>query len=935
MPHPDGPTRASVKPSSAGWAGRPVVARSIRFFAFSVPLVASFLATFFLSRRYPLQDSGQPKWLWYLSIFVVGAIVLLGVDRLSRRLLPLAALFKLSLVFPDEAPSRFGIAMRTGTTKQLERKVAYITEHGLSDEETLNAQNMLEMVAALSTHDRLTRGHCERVRAYADLIADEMGISEERQQKLRWAALLHDVGKLFVPSEILNKPGKPTEEEWEILKSHTWKGDELAAPLAGWLGEFSSAIRSHHERWDGNGYPDRLKGPEIPLGARIVAVADAYDVMTSKRSYKEPRPASEAREEIARCAGGQFDPVVARAFLNIGLGRLRMALGPLTWLANIPTGGAGSLSPVLAPIASSATQVGTAFAGTALAVMSAVLVAPALETPDELAIVDAPSIDGEATAEPGDGTDGEVTTIPVVTQPSGEVVLAVTSTVPADPNTSVTTDRAGITDGTSSSTSSPVSGSTTPSSPSSPTSFESGPPEALDSVMRIEPGGKETTSFLAQTTSGSLSYRLVSVPPGIGVALFQTTAVASAASSSKVAVQGEVTATLGATFGAIRFEVCDSSNRCDQGTISVVIATATATTTTSTTTAVPATTTTPQPTTTTTTTTAPTTTTTTTTPPPANLPPSMGAIRDLVYIGGIDYLLDVPVNDPDGDAITLTATGLPVGLSAQQSGNRLLLSWADASGAETGDSGSTFTLAISATDGRGGQATTSLDLTPLRVAPQFGDWRLSEVLYAEDSEWRHEFIEIQNLTGKRENYNNLRLQNSPVNGYTPADGLSFQYAGGSVESDQMLMLYIGPDNNSRAALAPNSFNPTAERWYYGLSSPPVLNDNQDAVWLLDNQGRVLDVVVWGSAAARGYDVVAPTYMWINGFEDQLNNAPSGRSISVAANNGNASSGCWEWTASGSALGRCSGAFQSADTDTHVASAGTEPRITSSGRRNDS
>jgi HD-GYP domain-containing protein (c-di-GMP phosphodiesterase class II) len=162
---------------------------------------------------------------------------------------------------------------------------------------------MLELVALLSHHDRLTRGHCERVRAYTDLIIDEIGLPEDDAKKLRWAALLHDVGNLLVPFEILDKQGRPTEDEWDSVKSHAWQGQRLVKPLRGWLGEWALAVGQHHEPWDGGGYPVGLAGVKIHLGARIVSVADTYDVMTSARSYKDPLPAHVAGEEIARHAG--------------------------------------------------------------------------------------------------------------------------------------------------------------------------------------------------------------------------------------------------------------------------------------------------------------------------------------------------------------------------------------------------------------------------------------------------------------------------------------------------------------------------------------------------------------------------------------------------------------------------------------------------------
>ncbi|MGZ6950288.1 MAG: HD domain-containing phosphohydrolase, partial [Ilumatobacteraceae bacterium] len=279
---------------------------------------------------------GMNRWLWWAMVAAVSTVVLLVADHFVRRLLPLTALLKMTLIFPDNAPSRFGLALRTGTTKQLERFVQQSSASGVAGKELDRAAAMLELVAALSVHDRLTRGHCERVRAYTDLIIKEMNISEREANLLRWSALLHDVGKLRVPREILTSDQPPTAKQWQVLTTHPAQGMALTATLADWLGEWRRTIGEHHERWDGNGYPARLSRDQIHLGARIVAVADAFDVMTSVRSYKKPIPAAVAREEIARCASTQFVPTVVRAFLGIGLRRLRFALGPLAWVSNLP-----------------------------------------------------------------------------------------------------------------------------------------------------------------------------------------------------------------------------------------------------------------------------------------------------------------------------------------------------------------------------------------------------------------------------------------------------------------------------------------------------------------------------------------------------------------------------------------------------------------------
>ncbi len=156
------------------------------------------------------------------------------------------------------------------------------------------------------------------------------------RDRLRWSALLHDIGKLAVHPDILNKPGKLDDDEWEVIKKHPLEGAKLTAPLAGWLGQWANTIAEHHEKFDGTGYPYGLKGDQISLGGRIVAVADCYDTMTNVRTYKSSMSPKAARAELAACAGTHFDPKVVRAFLDVSIGRLRPVAGPLAWLGSLP-----------------------------------------------------------------------------------------------------------------------------------------------------------------------------------------------------------------------------------------------------------------------------------------------------------------------------------------------------------------------------------------------------------------------------------------------------------------------------------------------------------------------------------------------------------------------------------------------------------------------
>ncbi len=351
------------------WAARPVQAALIRAFVFVVPIAGSVVFLHFLSGLVPMPTSSFVLFIsWWVMMSGAATVVLVVIERAARRLLPLVALYKLSLVFPDAAPSRFRNALRSNTVETLAERVAQAKAVNDGSTPVEAAERLLALVSELDSHDRLTRGHSERVRAYAQMIGHEMHLSPRELDLLNWAALLHDVGKLSVPSEILTKAGSPTKEQWSVLRRHPEFGQELIAPLREWLGEWSHAVVQHHERWDGNGYPYGTSGTDIALAARIVAVADVFDVITSARSYKSPFASTVARDEIARCAGEQFDPRVVRAFLNISLGRLRLVMGPLSWLAHVPVLGRLPLTPaigaVTASVATMAAVVTTGLVGT-------------------------------------------------------------------------------------------------------------------------------------------------------------------------------------------------------------------------------------------------------------------------------------------------------------------------------------------------------------------------------------------------------------------------------------------------------------------------------------------------------------------------------------------------------------------------------------------
>ncbi|NOY45822.1 MAG: HD-GYP domain-containing protein [Deltaproteobacteria bacterium] len=193
-------------------------------------------------------------------------------------------------------------------TASLENALLY------ADLESTFRETIQGLALALETKDAYTHGHSENVTRLAVATARQMGLDHEFCETLRQAGLLHDIGKIGISSSILNKPGRLTPEEYEIIKSHPAMGRRILEPIS-FLREVVPIVYHHHERFDGEGYPEGLTGEEIPLASRVMAVADTYDAMTSDRAYRRGLSHDVAVAELDRCAGTQFDPECVRAFL--------------------------------------------------------------------------------------------------------------------------------------------------------------------------------------------------------------------------------------------------------------------------------------------------------------------------------------------------------------------------------------------------------------------------------------------------------------------------------------------------------------------------------------------------------------------------------------------------------------------------------------------
>ncbi len=244
--------------------------------------------------------------------FEAVAAVIPGVDR-TVGVVCLAREAATGGFLPDERDMLLGYAQTTALALQkliLRENV----ERNLVD--TITA-----FVNAIESKDRYLKGHSARVALYAAEIAQALALTPDMVEVVRRGAMLHDLGKLSIMDTILRKPERLTAEEFTIIKSHPVVGAKILEPLR-FLARETCAVRHHHERWDGTGYPDGLGGEDIPLVARVVTVADVFDAITSNRPYRTALALDEAREEVARGTGSHFDPAVVEAFMRIPLERL-------------------------------------------------------------------------------------------------------------------------------------------------------------------------------------------------------------------------------------------------------------------------------------------------------------------------------------------------------------------------------------------------------------------------------------------------------------------------------------------------------------------------------------------------------------------------------------------------------------------------------------
>jgi putative nucleotidyltransferase with HDIG domain len=296
------------------------IAGAANFAANSV-LVACAIA---LASRSSLRSTWTDNFLWLLPHYVILALIgesivaanaAMGLAGVAVFLAP-PLMMRLSIKQYVDRTSRSTIELRQahGQLQQAhDQLTAAVASLGNAYDGTLRS-----LVAALDARDSDTAGHSERVADMTQAIATEMGIDPQSDQwrYIVWGALLHDVGKIAIPDEILRKPGGLAPDEWEAMRAHPSIGFEILQSVD-FLRPAGEIVLAHHEKFDGSGYPHGLAGDDIPIGARIFMIADAFDAMTSDRTYRSAMAPEEALAEILRHSGTQFDPAAVRAFLSV------------------------------------------------------------------------------------------------------------------------------------------------------------------------------------------------------------------------------------------------------------------------------------------------------------------------------------------------------------------------------------------------------------------------------------------------------------------------------------------------------------------------------------------------------------------------------------------------------------------------------------------
>lgn len=219
-----------------------------------------------------------------------------------------------------QVSAEYGIAVMSDINITLDSCITLaknvLYQKKLMSKNSVKSRLIESLKQSLSESDFETEEHAERTKDMAVRLAKRLGLSDDEQSKISLLAILHDIGKMSIPREILLKPGKLTDEEWEIMKTHTNKGYEIANQSLE-LKPIADYILHHHEKWDGTGYPEGLKEDNIPLLSRIITVVDSHDVMTHNRPYHKAMSNSEAKEELIRCSGTQFDPNIVNVFISM------------------------------------------------------------------------------------------------------------------------------------------------------------------------------------------------------------------------------------------------------------------------------------------------------------------------------------------------------------------------------------------------------------------------------------------------------------------------------------------------------------------------------------------------------------------------------------------------------------------------------------------